>query len=68
MKKFIIPLLFVAFFVAIMEQSKENPNVYILTLSVIIFIYGMIRLSAKTPSKHEEDQMDNKEEDNDKIK
>ena len=59
MKKLIIPLMIVAIFVAFYEQSKADSNVYITVIAVVIFMYGMMRLSAKTPSKNQpEDQSD----------
>jgi uncharacterized membrane protein YiaA len=61
MKKIILPVMIVAIIVGLYEQTKEKPNVYILTIAVVIFIYGMMRLSAKTPSKYSEteDEQDN---------
>lgn len=52
----------VAIGVGLYEQSKAEPNVYILVVAVILFMYGMMRLSAKTPSKHAEPET---EEEND---
>jgi len=61
MKKIILPVMIVAIIVGLYEQTKEKPNVYILTIAVVIFMYGMMRLSAKTPSKYSEteDEPDN---------
>jgi uncharacterized membrane protein YiaA len=61
MKKIILPVMIVAIIVGLYEQTKEKPNVYILTIAVVIFMYGMMRLSAKTPSKYSEteDEQDN---------
>ncbi len=49
----------VAIGVGLYEQSKAQPNVYIMVIAVIIFMYGMMRLSAKTPSKHSETEEEN---------
>ena len=51
----------VAIIVGLYEQTKEKPNGYILAIAVVIFMYGMMRLSAKTPSKYSEteDEPDN---------
>jgi hypothetical protein len=57
MKKFLIPIMIIAFGVAFYEQSKEKSNLYILIIAIVIFMYGMLRLSAKTPSK-EDDNLD----------
>ena len=45
----------VSMFVAFYEQSKEQPNLLITVLCVIIFIIGMIQLSSKIPSKNQDD-------------
>lgn len=60
MKKLVIPFTLVAIIVGLYEQSKEKPNIYILCITIIIFMYGIMKLSAKTPSKNQEE----KEEDN----
>jgi len=59
MKKIILPLMIVAIGVGLYEQSKVQPNVYVMVIAVIIFMYGMMRLSAKTPSKHSETEEEN---------
>ena len=59
MKKIMIPMMVVAFLIAFYEQQKPDRNVYITVGAVVIFMYGMMRLSTKTPSKNQ----DNKEED-----
>lgn len=56
MKKLVLPFTLVALIVALYEQSKEKPNVYILCVTIVVFIYGIIRLSAKTPSKNQEEK------------
>jgi lipopolysaccharide export LptBFGC system permease protein LptF len=60
MKKLVIPFTLVAIIVGLYEQSKDKPNVYILCIAIVLFMYGIFRLSAKTPSKNQEE----KEEDN----
>jgi hypothetical protein len=54
MKKLLIPIMILAIGFAFYEQSKENSNVYIQIIAIIIFMYGMMRLSAKIPSKNED--------------
>lgn len=44
----------VAIGVGLYEQTKVEPNRYIMIIAIVIFMYGMMRLSAKTPSKHSE--------------
>ena len=60
MKKLVIPFTLVAIIVGLYEQSKAKPNIYILCIAIVLFMYGIIKLSAKTPSKNQE----KKEEDN----
>lgn len=43
-----------AILAALYEQSKDQPNIYIMSAAIIIFMYGMLRLSSKTPSKNQE--------------
>ena len=61
MKKFLIPIMIIAFGIAFYEQSKEKSNLYIEIIAIVIFMYGMLRLSSKTPSKNDDnlDEDDN---------
>lgn len=54
MKKIIVPIMIVAILVAFYEQSIDDGNRYIMIVAFVIFMYGMLRLSAKTPSKNNE--------------
>ena len=47
-----------AIFIALYEQSKDHPNIYIMSGAILIFMYGMLRLSSKTPSKNQEKDND----------
>ena len=58
MKKIMIPMMLVAFLIAFYEQQKANSNVYITVGAIAIFMYGMMRLSAKTPSKNQDKNKD----------
>lgn len=58
-KKILIPILFLAGFYAIYELSKEHPNIYVTCIAVVLLMYGMMQLSAKTPSKNQEKEDDN---------
>ena len=49
----------IAIFAALFEQRKEAPNLFIIVISIIIFMFGMMRLSAKTPSKNQENDDEN---------
>ena len=54
--------MFVAIIVGLFEQSKDKPNIYILCAAVAVFMFGMMHLTNKVPSKHQEEE---KEEEND---
>jgi Ca2+/Na+ antiporter len=54
MKKIVIPIMFIAILVALYEQSKNNANIYIECIAIVIFMYGMMRLTTKVPSKKQE--------------
>lgn len=62
MKKLLIPIMFVAIIIALYEQSKDKANIYIQVVAVIIFMYGMMRLSSKVPSKNLDNQEENDSE------
>lgn len=54
MKKLVFPFMIVAIVVGFYEQTKAQPNVFILVIAVAVFMYGVMQLSAKVPSKHSE--------------
>lgn len=54
MKKLLIPMMVVAIIVAIWQQNKSDKNIYVMIIAIVIFMYGMMRLSAKTPSKNQD--------------
>lgn len=59
MKKFIIPIMIVAIIVALYEQVSAEKNVYIMVVAIVIFMMGMMQLSAKTPSKNQDKENEN---------
>ena len=59
MKKFIIPIMIVAIFVALYQQSSNEKNVYVMVVAIVVFMIGMMKLSAKTPSKNQDKEDDN---------
>ena len=59
MKKFIIPIMVVAILVALFEQVSAEKNVYIMVIAIVIFMMGMMQLSAKTPSKNQDKEDEN---------
>lgn len=43
-----------AILVAFFEQVSAEKNVYVTVVAIVVFMFGMMRLSAKTPSKNQE--------------
>ena len=62
MKKLYIPIMIIAGGAALYEQSKASQNVYIMVGAIIIFMYGMMRLTAKVPSKNQDNSEENDSE------
>jgi NADH:ubiquinone oxidoreductase subunit H len=54
MKKAVLPIMIIAILVAFYEQSLDKKNIYIQVISIVIFMIGMMKLSAKVPSKNQE--------------
>ena len=54
MKKALLPIMIIAISIAFYEQSLDKKNVYIQVISIVIFMIGMMKLSAKVPSKNQE--------------
>ena len=54
--------MFVAIIVGLFEQSKDKPNIYILCASVAVFMFGMMNLSSKVPSKNKEEEEEKKDD------
>jgi hypothetical protein len=54
MKAFKILIMILAISVALYEQVSEEKNVYIMVIAIVVFMYGMMQLSAKTPSKNQD--------------
>lgn len=58
MKKLIIPIIIIAIFVALYEQSKPQSNLWIKVGAILVFMFGMMWLSSKIPSKHQDKNED----------
>lgn len=43
----------VAIIVALYQQASADKNIYIMVIAIVIFMIGMMKLSAKTPSKNQ---------------
>ena len=59
MRKFIIPIMVVAITIALYEQVSAEKNVWILVTAIVVFMKGMMQLSAKTPSKNQDKEDEN---------
>ncbi len=49
----------IAIAVAFYEQTTTDKNVYVTVIAMAIFMFGMMRLSAKTPSKNQDKEEEN---------
>jgi len=54
MKAFKILIMILAISVALYEQVSEEKNIYIMIIAIVVFMYGMMQLSSKTPSKNQD--------------
>jgi hypothetical protein len=54
MKKLVLPIMIIAILIAFYEQSLEKKNVYISVIAIGVFMFGMMKLSVKTPSKNQD--------------
>jgi hypothetical protein len=59
MKKFLIPIMIIAIIVALYEQINAEKNVYVMVVAIVVFMFGMMQLSAKTPSKNQDKEDEN---------
>lgn len=59
MKKLLLPIMIIAILIAFYEQSLEKKNVYISVIAIAVFMFGMMKLSAKTPSKNQDKEDEN---------
>ncbi|MCC9064195.1 hypothetical protein [Flavobacterium piscisymbiosum] len=56
MKTFKILIMILAISVALYEQVSAEKNIYITVIAIVVFMFGMMQLSAKTPSKNQDKQ------------
>lgn len=56
LKKIFIPIMIIAIFIAFREQNKPEKNVYVIIMALSIFMYGLMRISNKTPSKDKDNE------------
>jgi flagellar basal body-associated protein FliL len=59
MKKFSLLIMIIVLLIAFYEEQKAEKNVYIIVIVIGIFMYGMMRLSAKIPSKNQDKEEEN---------
>ncbi len=43
-----------AILVAFYEQVSPDKNIYVTVVAIVVFMFGMMKLSAKTPSKNQD--------------
>lgn len=56
MKQFLYVLLFAAVgILALIEQSKPDPNRFIMIGAMAVFMYGLFQIMKKVPAKKEEE-------------
>lgn len=58
MKKLLIPIMVIAILVHSMNKVWRKKNVYISVIAIVVFMFGMMKLSARTPSKNQEKEED----------
>ena len=61
MKKIVIPIMLLAIGVAFYQQTTNDKNVYVGVIAMVIFMFGMMQLSAKTPSKNQKKEKEDAE-------
>ncbi|MFV5697965.1 hypothetical protein ACM55H_06310 [Flavobacterium sp. ZT3R17] len=49
----------IAIIIALYEQVKAEKNVYVMVVAIVVFMFGMMQLSAKTPSKNQDKEDEN---------
>ena len=54
MKAFKILIMILAISVALYEQVSPDKNIYITVIAIAVFMFGMMQLSAKIPSKNQD--------------
>ncbi|MFV8326318.1 hypothetical protein [Flavobacterium sp. ZS1P14] len=59
MKKNLIPIMIIAIIIALYEQVKVEKNIYVMVVAIVVFMFGMMQLSAKTPSKNQDKEDEN---------
>lgn len=59
MNKLIIPLMIIAGFFAVYEQTKEKPNLYISCVAFVVLMFSIMQLSKKVKSKNDKNEEEN---------
>ena len=44
----------ISILIAFYEEQQTQKNVYVIVVAIVFFMFGMMRLSAKIPSKNNE--------------
>jgi hypothetical protein len=59
MKKLLIPLMIIAGFFAVHEQTKEQPNLYVSCAAFVVLMFSIMQLSTKLKSKNDQNDDEN---------
>ncbi|WPR70282.1 hypothetical protein SLW70_10025 [Flavobacterium sp. NG2] len=59
MKIIRILIMIIAILVILTEQVSAKKNVYLMVGAIVVFMFGMMQLSAKTPSKNQSKEEEN---------
>lgn len=52
-------MVLIGIIIVVVEQSREVPNLILRIFGIGFFMFGMMQLSAKTPSKNQDKDDDN---------
>lgn len=64
MKKLALPLIIIAVILGVYEYSQEKQNIFVVCIVIVLFMFGMMQLNSKIPSKfNDEEDNENKEND-----
>lgn len=58
MKYLMIVLVIAAIVIGLYEQGKEQPNLYVMCASVIVFMFAAMKIGSKIPSKRDKENDD----------
>lgn len=62
MKKVFLLLMLVAIAIGLYEQAQDQPNVFSMVASIVLLMFGLMKLSEKIPSKGSENDNTNQDD------